>query len=130
MLRCQYPKQFTIQSHPYQNSNDASCIIEKPILKVTGDLKGPQASKTILRKNKVGELTHPDFKICYKATVIKTVSYCHKNRQMDQWKRIESPEINLHKHGHWVLTGVPRPFNGKKTHLSNKWCWENWISIW
>lgn len=32
LLRCQYPKQSTIQSHPYQNPNDVSCRIEKPIL--------------------------------------------------------------------------------------------------
>ena len=27
-----------------------------------------------------------------------------------------------------VLTKAPRPFNGEKNNLFNKWCWDNWIS--
>ena len=80
-------------------------------------------TKSILsKKKKTGGITGPDFKIYYKATIIKIVQYWHKNRPNNS---IKSPKINPCVHSQLTFDNSVKNTQQRKDSVFNEWCWEN-----
>jgi hypothetical protein len=90
--------------------------LERAICKFIWNNKKPRIATVLNNKRTSGRITMPDLKLYYRAIVIKTAWYWYSNRQIDQWNRIEDPEMNPHTYGHLVFD------KGAKT----IWYWHNW----
>jgi hypothetical protein len=100
---------------PTQFFND----LERVIFKFIWNNKKPRVAKTFLNdKRSSGGITMPYLKLYYRGIVIKPVWYCYSDRQVDQWNRIEDPEMITHTYGQLIFKKGAKTIQWKKAVFS------------
>ena len=68
-----------------------------------------------------GRIAIPDLKLGFRAVMIMTAWYWYSDRQVDQWYRIEDPEMNTHIYGHLIFDKGAKTIQWKKDSIFNNW---------
>ena len=89
--------------------------LERAIHKFMWNNKNPRIAKTILNNKRTsGGITMPDFKLYYRAIMMKTAWNWYSNRQVDQQNKLEEPEMNPHTNGHLIFEKGTQMIQWKK----------------
>ena len=81
------------------------------------------------KKNGAGGIKLPDFRLCYKVTVIKIVWSWYENKKTYRsTEQDRKPAINPHIYDQLISDNEASNMKLRKDSLFSKWCWENWTA--
>ena len=111
---------YTFSEIPIKITQAFFSEVEQTILKFVWNHRRPQIDKVLLKKKtKAGGITILDFSLYYKAVIIKTVWYWHKDRHIDYWNRIENPEMGPQIYGQLIFDKAGKSIQWEKVYLAN-----------